>query len=63
MKYVKIPASYEEVDRIKAENRAKKAALLANMSDAEKRRYEEQLSEKIADDFQGWSSSKSPKAD
>ena len=53
MKYEK--TKYEDIGRIKAENRAKKIAFLATLSDEDKRRIEEQL-HKIAKDFQGWSS-------
>jgi len=54
MKYVKVSASYEDIGRIKAQNREAKSALLAAMSEAAKRQIEEQLHE-IAKDFGGWS--------
>lgn len=62
MKFEKISVSFEHVSRVKAENRARKVALLASMSDEEKRHWEEK-SHEIAKDFHGYSSVRDPGKD
>lgn len=55
-KFEKIPATYEEAGRIKAENRAKKIALLNSLSKEERAELEDRLRDTIAKDFGGYRS-------
>ncbi|MEH6387424.1 MAG: hypothetical protein V7772_06050 [Pseudomonas profundi] len=53
MKRTKIEATYEEAERLKAENRSKKIARLASLSKAERSQLEEQLRDVVVNDFGG----------
>ncbi|WP_339666855.1 hypothetical protein [uncultured Pseudomonas sp.] len=55
-KFEKIPASYEEAGRIKAENRAKKTALVASLSKEEREAIEKWLQDVVVKDFGGYRS-------
>ncbi|MBA6421436.1 hypothetical protein [Pseudomonas sp. 5Ae-yellow] len=52
----KIPATYEEAERIKAENRAKKTAFVASLSKEEREALEERLRDVVVRDFGGYRS-------
>lgn len=59
VKFEKIPAGFETGCRIKAENRARKIALLASMTAEDKARFNRDnvdWFEKIAEDFGGYAS-------
>lgn len=59
VKFEKIPASFQAGCRIKAENRARKIALLASMTAEDKARFNRDNAdwfEKIAADFGGYTS-------
>ena len=55
-KHTKIPASYEEAGRIKAENRAEKVALLSSLSKDERAELENRLRDIVVKDFGGYRS-------
>jgi hypothetical protein len=54
--YTKIPSNYEEAARIKAENRAKKIALLGSLSNGERAELEDRLRDTVVKDFGGYRS-------
>tara|TARA_R110000764_G_scaffold65059_2_gene136563 strand:- start:330 stop:509 length:180 start_codon:yes stop_codon:yes gene_type:complete len=55
-KFEKIPATYEQAGRLKAENRAEKVALLNSLSKEERAELEDRLRDIVVKDFGGYRS-------
>jgi hypothetical protein len=55
-KFTIIPATYEEAERIKAENRAKKIALIATISEEDRAAINKWAQEVAVRDFSGYRS-------